>query len=52
MWSVTFIGDYVTMTTTVEANDNEDAIEEARLFLEEQYGYDVETFGATAERVG
>jgi hypothetical protein len=52
MWSVTFIGDYVTMTTTVEANDNEDAIEEARLFLEEQYGYDVETFGATAERIG
>ena len=52
MWSVTFYADYVTMTTTVEANDEAEAIEEAVQVLLDQYGFIVEGWGTDVEMVG
>lgn len=38
-YRVTFIGTYMTLTTTVYAHDEDDAIEEAQNLIHEQYGY-------------
>jgi len=49
MWSVTFIGDYFTMNTKVDATDEESSIEEASIFLLNRYGFIMDGFDAQAE---
>ena len=38
-YRVTFIGTYFTLTTTVYAQDGDDAIEQAQDLMKEQYGW-------------
>jgi hypothetical protein len=41
-WSVTFVGDYATITTTVEARDENDAETVAANLIMDYYGLDVD----------
>jgi len=48
-WNVQFVGDYFTLQTNVEAEDDEQAIEEAVTLLRDHYGWDFSSFNAEAE---
>lgn len=52
-YRVTFIGTYMTLTTTVYAHDEDDAIEEAQNLMREQYGWQPEMWAndIEAERI-
>lgn len=45
MWAVRFTGDYFTLTTCVNAPDQERAIQYARLLLNDHHGIDVDEAG-------
>jgi len=48
-WTVQFVGDYFTLQTSVEADDDEQAIEEAVTLLRDYYGWDFGSFNAEAD---
>lgn len=48
-WTVQFVGDYFTLQTNVEAEDDEQAIEEAVTFMSDHYGWDLGDFNAEAD---
>lgn len=50
-YRVTFVGRYFVLTTNVQAIDEEQAIENATAFLQDQHGFDMdaEAFHAEAE---
>lgn len=48
-WTVQFVGDYFTLQTHVEANDDEQAIEVAVKQILDYYGWDLSTFNAEAD---
>jgi len=48
-WNVQFVGDYFTLQTNVEAEDDEQAIEEAVTFMSDHYGWDLSDFDAEAD---
>lgn len=50
-WNVTFVGDFATITTTIEANDEGDATFLAADFLQDYYGYDLSKWRADVEEV-
>jgi hypothetical protein len=51
-WQVQFVGDYFTLTTYVDATDEEQAIASAEAFLNEEYGMDMWSQANEAEAVG
>jgi hypothetical protein len=42
VWMVQFVGDYFTLTTTVIAEEEEQAIENAKAWLFDRHGFDLE----------
>jgi hypothetical protein len=48
LWVVTFIGDYATITTSVQAQDEDDAIVLAENVLTDYYDLDMSGFGGEA----
>lgn len=43
VWNVEFVGDYFQLTSTVIANDEEQAVEFATDLLKKHYGFDMES---------
>ena len=52
-WNVEFVGDYFVLTTSVVANDEEEAEKEAVKLLKDHYGWDLEStsFEVTAKEI-
>lgn len=48
-WTVQFVGDHFTMQTTIEAEDDDQAIDEAVTLLRDHYGWDMSDFSAEAD---
>lgn len=42
VWTVQFVGDYFTLTSTVIADDEEQAVVNATHLLQEHYGLDID----------
>lgn len=49
VWTVQFVGDYFTMTTTVIAEEEDQAIANATAFLQDQHGMDMDFHANEAE---
>ena len=47
VWTVQFVGNYFTLTTSVNASEEDQAIENATAFLQDQHGFDM---GAEAKQ--
>ena len=43
VWTVQFVGDYFTLTTTVIAEEEEQAIENAKAWLFDRHGFDLDS---------
>lgn len=43
LWTVQFVGDYFTMTTTVIAEEEDQAIENAKAWLFDRHGFDLDS---------
>jgi len=41
-WTVQFVGDYFTLTTTVTAEEEDQAIENAKAWLFDRHGFDLD----------
>ncbi len=53
-YNVTFVGEYMCLTTTIEATNEDTAIQEAMAHINEQYGWDleeIEIIDTTCERL-
>lgn len=48
-WIVQFVSNYAVVRTTVEAEDDEQALKEALSLMKEYHGWDLSTFDAEAE---
>lgn len=48
-WNVTFTANYFTLHTTINAVDEDDAIDYAIENLKEQYGFDISQFAQCTE---
>lgn len=48
-WTVQFVGDYFTLQTHVNADDDEQAIEIATQQMLDHYGWDLSSFNAEAD---
>lgn len=47
-WRVTFAHDWVTLTTYVQAHDEDDAVSQAATLLKDYYEWDLSRFSAEA----
>ena len=49
VWTVQFVGNYFTLTTFVNASEEDQAIENATAFLQDQHGFDMDAQAKQAE---
>jgi hypothetical protein len=48
-WTVQFVGNYFTLTTNILAEEEDQAIENAKSFLSDQHGFDMDSNANEAE---
>lgn len=48
-WTVQFVGDYFTLQTNVEAEDEDQAIDDGVTLMRDHYGWDFSNFNAEAD---